>query len=60
MSETTTCGINGCGADAKPLICRGHFARLPDDLKERMRWAIREGDEMDRVAAVHAAEEELS
>ena len=54
-----TCAIQGCVEVARPQLCREHFEALPDDVQDRLRWALAEGDDMDVAAALRAAEEEL-
>lgn len=59
MDEQEVCAITGCHNEAKPVICRPHYNQLPDDIRERLHWAVSDGDSMDVIAAVAAAEDAL-
>lgn len=53
----TDCSMPCCSRPALRAmpICRAHHKALPEDLRDRLRWAWREGDREDREAAMHAA-----
>jgi hypothetical protein len=45
-------------AGGMDLFCRRHWRGLPEDLRDRLRWAVRESDdEMDVLAALESAYE---
>jgi hypothetical protein len=53
------CEIPGCPSQGRgnPPLCRRHRRMLPLDLRERMRWAQDDGDEIEIEAAIRAITE---
>lgn len=53
------CGIASCANEASPKgaghICRRHWARLPQDIRARVRWAVDGEDEIELMAALASA-----
>lgn len=60
-AEPVNCVLEGCAnrANLSRPICRTHWRRLPEDIRQRLIWAADEQDEMDWQAAVYAAQEFL-
>lgn len=50
------CGVPGCGRSRSRAypVCGAHWKAVPDDLRERLKWARDEETMADYVAAVHA------
>jgi hypothetical protein len=57
-----TCGLSSCNRPAKSSkvpVCSVHWRRVPDDIRERIRWAMDEGG-FALDAALSAADDFLS
>lgn len=63
MSRERTCSVRGCGQTpyrSGYLFCRDHWVALPDDIRARIVWAVREGETDDLFAAINAALTDLT
>jgi hypothetical protein len=54
------CVFPGCREDTprNRVICSGHWKKVPEDLRERVRWAFAHGDMDDVEAAIRAVVDE--
>lgn len=61
--EKHMCRAEGCANEfrttARPF-CKLHWKRVPEDLQERMRWAVDDAEPTEYEAAVTAITEHLS
>lgn len=67
MSHDHDCHVPGCATQptrANRTFCRRHWYALPDDIKERIRWAMQEDEdgeaEMELASALEAALDSLT
>lgn len=53
------CLIRGCPNGASRGFCNEHWQRMPEDLRERFLWVLREGGTaIDYAAALRAIEQD--